>query len=135
MPEPPPDLTEFSKLKPEAIVDLLRRAGVQYQGPAPRSVLTPEMQQLMHAVPTAAAGGVAATTGMGLLGMLAALLAQGGSSRVGGLPTEPDVAARRTALLRARQPGPVPQMSEWDELRRLRPELPAEPPFTPPFAP
>jgi hypothetical protein len=96
MPEPV-DLTEYARLK--NIPEMLRQAGVNY--PGLKQAAPPQgMQDLMRAAPVGAqvAGG-----GLGVLGMLAALLAQGGSSRVGGLPSEPDLAARRAAMDRARK--------------------------------
>ena len=75
MPEPPVDLTEFARLR--NISELLRQSGINYprlsQAPPPQA-----FQDLMRAAPVAApavAGG-----GLGFLGMLAELLAQGGSS-------------------------------------------------------
>ena|SRR3990167_696190 len=74
MPDPT-DLTEFARL--QNIPELLRQSGINYPGlsQAPRPQA---FQDLMRAAPVAApavAGG-----GLGFLGMLAALLAQGGSA-------------------------------------------------------
>ena len=94
MPDPV-DLSEYARLK--NIPEMLRQAGVNYPGlkqaPPPQA-----LQDLMRAAPVTAP---AAGGGLGILGMLAALLAQGGSSRVGGLPSEPDLTARRAAMDRA----------------------------------
>jgi len=105
MPEPPVDLSEFARLR--NIPELLRQSGINYPGlsqaPTPQA-----FQDLMRAAPVAApavAGG-----GLGFLGMLAALLAQGGSA---------DPNAQRFYEQRATQgpTGPTTQPPEPDYWR------------------